>query len=159
MSLQNDTLRSASLSNRPVYSCEYTGSVSFQWLQIRITEEQDRAERETNILNRLPSALDELRSALADCVETYNQAFGDGKAKLETVGSAVHITAGEACVKIYLDHPLPGFLVDQGSGRLAIEVGILPGGNLFFREADKYITLEEMTRRILDRVLFPKLKD
>jgi hypothetical protein len=63
-----------------------------------------------------------------------------------------------AC-KICLDPPLPGFLADQGSERLAIEVGILPGGNLFFREADKYITLEETTRRILDRALFPKLKD
>ena len=49
--------------------------------------------------------------------------------------------------------------MDQGSDRLAIEVGILPGGNLFFRDAEKYMTLEEMTLRILDRALFPKLKD
>ena len=133
--------------------------MSFQWLQMRITEEKERAEREINILNRLPSALDELRTALADCVETYNQAFGEGRAKLETVGGAVHIMADEAQVNISLDPPLPGFRVDQGAERLAIEVGILPGGNLYFREADKYITLEEMTRRILDRALFPKLKD
>lgn len=133
--------------------------MSFQWLQMRITEEKERAERETNILNRLPSALAELRTALTDCVETYNQAFGDGRAKLETTGGAVHITAGEARVKICLNPPLPGFLVDQGPERLAIEVGILPGGNLFFREADQYLTLEEVTRRILDRALFPKLKD
>jgi hypothetical protein len=133
--------------------------MSFQWLQMRITEEKDRAERETNILNRLPSALDDLRAALADCLATYNQAFGEGCATLATVGDAVHIMAGEARVNISLDPPLPGFRVDQGAERLSIEVGILPGGNLFFREADKYITLEEMTRRILDRALFPKLKD
>jgi hypothetical protein len=110
-------------------------------------------------LNRLRSSLDELRTALADCVKTYNQAFGDGRATLEAIGGAVQVTAGEARVEICLDPPLPGFLVDQGSERLAIEVGILPLGNLFFREADKYITPEEMTRRILDRALFPKLKD
>ena len=34
--------------------------MSFRWLQMRITEEKERAERETNILNRLPSALDSL---------------------------------------------------------------------------------------------------
>jgi hypothetical protein len=134
-------------------------AMSFQWLQMRITEEKDRAERENNILNRLPSALDAVGAALAGCVDTYNQAFGDGRATFETVEGAIHITAGEACVKIGLDSKLPGFQVDQGAERLAIEVGILPGGNLFFREADKYITLEEATRRILDRALFPKLKD
>jgi hypothetical protein len=133
--------------------------MSFQWLQMRISEEKDRAERENNILNRLPSALDELRTALASCVETYNQAFGDGRATLETAGGAIHVTAGEARVRACLDPLLPGFQVDQGSDRLAIEVGILPGGNLFFRDAEKYMTLEEMTRRILDRALFPKLKD
>lgn len=133
--------------------------MSFQWLQMRITEEKERAERETNILNRLPSALDELRAALAGCVETYNQAFGEGRATLETVEGTIHIVADGEPVNIGLDPPLPGFRVDRGSERLSIEVGILPGGNLFFREADKYITLEEMTRRILDRALFPKLKD
>lgn len=125
--------------------------MSSQRLQMCITE--------TNILNRLPSALDELRAALAGCMETYNQAFGEGDATLETAGGAVHIITGNARVNISLDPPLPGCRVDQGSNRLAIEVGILPGTNLFFREADKYITLEEMTRRILDRALFPKLKD
>jgi hypothetical protein len=133
--------------------------MSFEWLQMRISEEKDRRERENNILNRLPSALDELHSALAGCVDAYNRAFGEGCAKLETAGSAIHVTAGDARVSARVDPLLPGFQVDQGSGRLAIEVGILPGGNLFFRDAEKYITLEEVTRRILDRALFPKLKD
>jgi signal transduction histidine kinase len=133
--------------------------MSFQWLQMRITEEQDRRERENNILNRLPSALDELRTALASCLESYNAAFDDGRATLETAEGAIHVTAGEARVRVCLDPLLPGFQVDQGSDRMAIEVGILPGGNLFFRDEEKYITLEDMTRRILDRALFPKLKD
>ena len=34
--------------------------MSFQWLQMRITEEKDRRAREAQILERLPRALDEL---------------------------------------------------------------------------------------------------
>ena len=44
---------------------------------------------------------------------------------------------------------------------LAIEVGVLPSDNLFYRdrEQDLYLTLEDLTKRILDRVLFPKLTE
>jgi len=38
-----------------------------------------------------------------------------------------------------------------------IEVGLLPGDKLFYRDQDEFITGEELTRRILDRALFPKL--
>jgi len=34
---------------------------------------------------------------------------------------------------------------------------VLAGDKLFYRDGDEYITLEELTRRILDRALFPKL--
>ena len=40
---------------------------------------------------------------------------------------------------------------------LEIVVGILPDQNLYYRDADKYLTMEELTRRILDKALFPKL--
>ncbi len=131
----------------------------FQWLQMRITEEKDRRERENNILNRLPSALDELRGDLARCLDAYNEAFDEVRAVIETAGGAIHVTAGDERVRVMLDPLLPGFQVDRGESKLAIEVGILPGGNLFFRDAEKYITLEEMTRLTLDRALFPKLKE
>jgi hypothetical protein len=131
----------------------------FQWLQMRITEEKDRRERENNILNRLPSALEEVRGELAGCLDAYNAAFGEARAVLETAGGAIHITSGDHRVRVMLDPLLPGFQVDRGESKLAIEVGILPGGNLFFRDAEKYITLEEMTRLTLDRALFPKLKE
>jgi hypothetical protein len=38
-----------------------------------------------------------------------------------------------------------------------IEVGLLPGDKLFFRDHDEFLTMEELTRRILDRAFFPKL--
>jgi len=133
--------------------------MSFQWLQMRITEEKDRRERENNIHQRLPPAFEELRAQLAKCIETYNDAFGAGTASMEGSNGAVRVTSGESSVQVHLDLAYPGYQVDQPSGHLSIEVGILPGGNLYYRDAEKYLTLEEVTRRILDRTLFPKLKD
>ena len=133
--------------------------MSSQWLKMRIGEEKDRRERETNILNRLPGAIEELRAELAGCVDEYNAAFGAGGAAIESDGEGFQITANAARVSVCLDELLPGFVVEQSSERQAIEVGILPGGNLYYRNAEKYLTIEEMTRRILDRILFPKLKD
>ena len=54
---------------------------------------------------------------------------------------------------------MPGFQIDRGGSPLQIEVGMLPGDKIFYRdrEKDQYLTMEELTRRILDRCLFPKL--
>jgi hypothetical protein len=131
--------------------------MSFEWLQMRIAEEKDRRARENAILSRLPSAFEELRANLAECVEAYNQAFEPGAAKLEMVEGAIELAAGDARVEVTIDPKLPGFRVDQRPERLSIEVGLLPGNKLSFRDAEKYLTVEEMTRRILDRALFPKL--
>jgi hypothetical protein len=133
--------------------------MSFQWLKMRIGEEKERRERETNILNRLPVALEQLRAELVGCIDEYNAAFGASCAVIESDGEGYQIIANDTRVGIALDELLPGFVVEQDSGRLPIEIGILPGGNLFYRDAEKYLTIEEMTRRILDRALFPKLKD
>ena len=56
---------------------------------------------------------------------------------------------------------LPGFRIERGELAMEIEVGLLPSDKLFYRdrEADKYINMEELTRRILDRVLFPALRE
>ena len=55
----------------------------------------------------------------------------------------------------------PGFRIERGEYSMAVEVGVLPSNKLFYRdrEQDKYLTMDEFTRRILDRVLFPKLRD
>jgi len=133
--------------------------MSFQWLQMRITEEKERRDRERMILERLPRALDELRESLRICVDTFNMAFGADSASLALEDGVLHIAAGGGKIEITTDPSLPGFRVELGSDRLLIQVGILPGNKLFYRDADKYLTAEEMTRRILDRALFPKLTE
>ena len=52
---------------------------------------------------------------------------------------------------------LPGFRIERGGEPLMIEVGLLPGDKLFYRDKDEFLTMEELTRRILDRAFFPKL--
>jgi hypothetical protein len=56
---------------------------------------------------------------------------------------------------------LPGFRIERGEHCLAVELGLLPGEKFFYldREQGKYLTMEELTRRILDRVLFPALPE
>jgi hypothetical protein len=65
-------------------------------------------------------------------------------------------------VEIVAKVAIPGFEVDRGEGAepLTIEVGILPGDKLYYRdrEKDQYVTMDELTKRILDRALFPNLK-
>jgi hypothetical protein len=132
--------------------------MSFQWLQMRITEEKERRERERMILERLPRAVNELRESLSACVDAYNQAFGEG-VSIGLEDGSLRISAGGGGVRIAPDASLPGFRVERGSDPVSIQVGMLPGDKLFYRDADKYLTAEEMTRRILDRVLFPKLAE
>ena len=52
---------------------------------------------------------------------------------------------------------LPGFRIERGGEPLMIEVGLLPGDKLFYRDKDEFLTMDELTRRTLDRALFPKL--
>jgi hypothetical protein len=145
--------------------------MSFQWLNMRISEEQDRQHRESEILERLPRALAEVHAGLTACVESYTAAFGPDSAELETHPNGIRIIVRElrdgkseqrAAVDVQIVPTLPGFQVDRGAGEpLLIEVGVLPGDRLFYRdrELDQYLTMDEMTRRMLDRALFPKLKE
>ena len=56
---------------------------------------------------------------------------------------------------------LPGIRIERGEYSLAVEVGLLPSNNLYYRdcEQDKYLTLDDLTKRVLDRALFPKLRE
>lgn len=49
--------------------------MSFQWIQMRISEEKDRRKRETAALERLPVALEEVHLSLVACAEAYQKAF------------------------------------------------------------------------------------
>jgi hypothetical protein len=133
--------------------------MSFQWLQMRITEEKERRERERMILERMPRALEELRATLTLCVETYNQAFGADSVRLRLEQATIYVAAGDGQIEIATDLSLPGFRIELGADRLLIQVGMLPGDKLFYRDDDKYLTAEEMTRRILDKAFFPKLTE
>jgi hypothetical protein len=141
---------------------------AFQWLHMRIAEEKERRDREALILDRLPRASGELHRGLGACVESYNTAFGAGLVEMECDPPRTRISVRDtqggqprerAKVEILIVPTLPGFQIDRGGVPLVVEVGMLPGDKLFYRdrEKDQYLTMEELTRRILDRALFPKL--
>ncbi len=144
--------------------------MSFQWLQLRISEERDRRAREQRINERLPDALLELYEAVRSCVEEYNGEFGAQASEAELVSGKVAVVVREQrdgkwqpcrTVEITILTDLPGFQVERGSGPYLVEIGVLPTGKLAYRdrEADQYLTMDELSRQVLDRVLFPKLKE
>jgi len=136
--------------------------MALQWLEMRIGEERDRRRREAEILARLGTALDEIRRILTGCLDDYNAAFGTAAAiESDSAGFTIRVQDPPAEARIVPDPALPGFHVHRGDFTLPIEIGILPGDKLFYRDlkADQYLTMDEMTRRILDRVLFPKLRE
>ena len=144
--------------------------MSFEWLHLRIQEEKDRRHREAMTLERLPQALEELHGILKEGVQSYTDSFGAETVDIVLLPSRIKITAREdrdgrshplAKVEVTVSGEIPGFRIDRGEKSLAVEVGLLPSNKLFYRdrELDVYLTMEDLTRRILDRVLFPKLPE
>ena len=132
----------------------------FQWLQSRITEEKERRNRDAQILGRLPAALDDLGENLGACIAAYTGAFPSDPAVLTRDGLRLTVEADGNRVEVVSDSQLPGFQIQRDGSTVSVQVGILPGNNLFYRDvaADQYVSLVELTRMILDRVLFPRLK-
>ena len=138
-----------------------------QWLEMRIQEEQDRRRREAKTLELLPRGLEELHQQLSECIDGYKQAFGSEAADITNLVSKLRITIREeqggkwqprAKVDISIVSMPPSFKVERGeSDALMIDLGLLPGDRLSFRLNDQYLTPEDVSRHILDRVLFPKL--
>jgi hypothetical protein len=133
---------------------------------MRIQEEQERRQREAQILERLPRALEEVHRHLARCVETYVEAFGPEAADIHLQASKIRITVREekdgkwqphAKVEISIVPALPGLRIERGGEPLMIEVGMLADDKLFYRDQDQFLTVEQLTRRILDLAFFPKL--
>lgn len=144
--------------------------MSFQWLQMRITEEQDRRQRESEILERLPRALQEVHQNLQICVEAYRASFGEEAADLQLMRSRIQIVVREeaegqwqqhSAVNVIIVPEIPGFRIDRGGDALVVEVGMLPSDRVFYRdrEQDQYLNMDELTKRILDRAFFPKLRE
>jgi hypothetical protein len=137
-------------------------SMPFQWLSMRIGEEQDRRAREQEILERLPAAVDELCRELSGCAREFNTAFGPNAARVQQAGTNITVSCANNTVDVVADTELPGFhVLREGSSPLAVRIGVLPGDRLFYFDVagDQYLSMEELTRRILDRVLFPKLRE
>jgi hypothetical protein len=137
---------------------------------MRISEERDRREREKLTLERLPLALEELHEILKEAVKTYTDAFGADSVDVVMLPSRSKVTARDqrdgkwttlAKVEVSIAEEIPGFRIDRGEYSGAIEVGLLPSKKLYYRdrEQDVYLTMDELTKRILDRVLFPKLRE
>ena len=144
--------------------------MNFEWLRMRIQEEQDRRSKESSALDRLPRALDELHGMLKDCVANYTQAFGAEAAEIQLYTGCIKVISREQVdgewqpsgkVEVLAMPDIPGFRIERGEYSLAIEVGVLPSNKLYYRdmEQDKYLTMDDFTKRILDRVLFPKLRE
>jgi len=139
----------------------------FKWLQMRITEEKERQAREAMILERLPRASAEVYENLSTCIEAYQAAFGAGKIEMENLPDRIRILVRhgqdgveeQRHIEIVGMPAIPGFQIDRAGSPMVIEVGMLPDDKLFYRdrEQDQYLSMEELTRRILDRALFPKL--
>ena len=146
------------------------GPPPFPWLTARIAEERERRRREAEIHEKLPEILNELYQALTECVELYRQAFGPETAGISLAVSTIRITVSGAQpanagspaaqqVEVVLDPKLPGVSVRRASATLEITVGILPGGKPSYLDGDLYLTIEDLTRRILDPVFFPMLPE
>src|SRR6185503_18519630 len=96
--------------------------MSFQWLQMRITEERERRERERVIMERLPRAIEELHSSLSACVETYTQEFGSQAADAVLAGLKIRVAVRDvdgdrwvvrSKVEVNGDLTLPGFVIER----------------------------------------------
>jgi hypothetical protein len=137
--------------------------MAFQWLEMRISEERDRRDRETEILSRLGPALSELQRVVAECLKAYTDAFGEDSATIrrELGGLVVRVVEPPGELRIVTDSTLPGFQMERDGATMSFEIGLLPGNKLFYRDVatDQYITIDELTRRMLDRLLFPKLRE
>jgi hypothetical protein len=137
---------------------------------MRVQEENDRRQRESSALERLPRALEDMHTNLLECINEYTAAFGPESAEIVFLPNRIRVTSREfrdgkwhtaAKVELVAVADIPGFRIERGEYSMAVEVGVLPSNKLFYRdrEQDTYLTMDEFTRRILDRVLFPKLRD
>ena len=142
----------------------------FQWLQMRIQEERERRELQAKHTARMPGALKELHDLLTECLASYTENFGADAADIVLLADRIQVTVREerdgkwqvvSKVEVVSVPDMPGFDIVRGESTMAVEVGLLPSDKLFYRdrEQDKYINMDEFTRRILDRALFPSLRE
>jgi hypothetical protein len=135
--------------------------MSFQWLHMRIGEEKDRRDREAEVLARLPRAFDEMEASLTGCVEAFAAEFGGDSVKLRRDGLKLSANGDGGAVEVNPLLELPGIEIRRNGSAREIKIGMLPGDRVFYLDvtADQYLSMDELSRLILDRVLFPKLQE
>ena len=141
--------------------------MTFNWLEMRIQEEQERRRKESKVLELLPQGLEELHQQLSGCIQRYKEAFGAEAAEISNLVSKLRITVRDqqggkwqprTKVDVSVVSAPPAFKVERGENEaLMLEAGLLPGDRLSFRLNEQYLTPEDVLRHILDRALFPKL--
>ncbi len=140
----------------------------FQWLTMRVQEEKDRRGKEVWIRERLPRTLAELYESLKECVDPYREAFGAQSAEIALEDNRIRATLREergpswqprAEVLVDAVAGLPGFRIDYGGEATELQIGVLPGDRVFYKHGDQFLTMEQVTKLILDRALFPKLTE
>jgi hypothetical protein len=140
--------------------------MSYQWLDMRITEEMARRQREAMLRDRFPRALDEVYEHLQECVEAYRAAFGPESAEIQRHEGDTQVIVRTECAGQWQEcaralvqavPALPGFRVENGGEPLQIHVGALPGDKMLYKYGEQYLTVEQLTRLILDPALFPNL--
>jgi hypothetical protein len=99
-----------------------------------------------------------------------HESFGDESVDIQLFRGRIKVTVREfeedkwqttGKVEVVQAPDIPGFQIQRGEYSMAVEVGLLPSNKLFYRdcEQDKYLTLDDLTKRVLDRALFPKLRE
>src|ERR1019366_28828 len=118
----------------------------------------------------MPAALHEIYDYPAQCIKAYTENFGADSASIVLLPERIQVTVREERhgkrQRESKGEEIPvadmqGFRVERGEFSMAVEFGRLPSDKLFYldREQGKYLTMEEFTKRILDRALFPALPE
>ena len=141
--------------------------MSPQWLEMRIQEEQDRRRKEAKLQELLPQAMEELHGQLATCVARYKEAFGPESAEISNLVSKLRVTVRDeqggkwqprGKIDITLVSAPPSFKIEAGESEpLIIDLGLLSEERFSYKLQEQFLTPEDVSRHILDRVLFPKL--
>jgi hypothetical protein len=135
---------------------------------MRIAEEKERRSREDVVRARLPLAMEELRTALGGCASEFNRAFEDQAVEVASASNGILVSvrqqsggswSNRAKVTVSVKPELPGFAVTNGGEPIPVQVGMLAGDKLFYKSGERYLSIEELTKLILDRALFPDFKD
>jgi len=99
-----------------------------------------------------------------------HESFGDESVDIQLFRGRIKVTVREfeedkwqttGKVEVVTAPDIPGFQIQRDEYSMAVEVGLLPSDKLFYRdcEQDTYLTMEDLTKRVLDRALFPKLRE